>query len=192
MVKYMPHSSPVEVVPDADLLVFRRFIEPTMASELADTWSTFRGAYNLTQDEHSPASVESQAAKIGNQPPDGVIRRIATMILGANIWGHDCVLNLQHVEAFQFWHADDKKLPVAIVHAHDGGAFDYVPRGADPGVYHKHTPGYEGQVLFAPKVFHTVDLELGDVLIQLAPHIVHRGRNASTDARVNMVIYRNS
>jgi hypothetical protein len=182
-----------EYFPDGDIVVARQGVDPALAAQLVLEWEKLNnGSYGVSSDAESPTPVETKDGCCGSLPINSAAAAISKLVIGETYPRDDIALNKQHPLSFQYFHPDGQTHPVAVVHASDAGAFEYVVLGADPHPHDNHDINFSApHTVYAPNPedVKTIELATGDVLIQLG-NVIHRGRNLSTEVRVTAGLYR--
>ncbi len=186
MTKYEYHA-------DGDFIVVREGIDPEIAVQITEDWELYRGVYDSSRDPGSPSQVEKKLTTYRSLEPASGAAIASRLLLGDIVDSNQRVqFNRQHPYSFQYFHTDIRPKPIAIVHGSDNGAYDYVAIGADPGEYHDSIGSMDQPwALYNPRPedVRTIEVQAGDVVIQLPSRLIHRGRNLSDDVRVNMGLY---
>lgn len=147
--------------------------------------------YTLTTGYQSPRAVETVYCRGANLAQAPAITHVVGQLLGAYSLGNAKVgINRQLSYAYQEFHADGKRNPVAVVHLSDQGAFDYTTVGvsACPAIEVGGDDGGLPKTVYVPNDFDTIEVNAGDILVQ-SQALVHRGRNLGERARLNFGIY---
>lgn len=184
--------SSYESFADGGIIVARQAIDPEVVAGMVSDGNQLVDIgvpYEIKSGNDSPGPVESTVRRYARlQPQYDNIRTVADLVVGPRAPLCGIVINRQHPFSFQRFHPDRRKLPFAVVHGNDGGAFDYIESDVDDGEYFMADDG-AGLVEYDPSDFETIELDAGDVLLQINTALVHRGRNLSSQDRITVGIY---
>ncbi|HLB66393.1 MAG TPA: hypothetical protein VJJ78_02245 [Candidatus Saccharimonadales bacterium] len=185
--------SKFEYLPNADILVVRQGVDAALAGDLVNECSDLIrrcGNHGLSSDPQSLSAVETVSYIPSTLSDYPAVNEVTRLIMGGLMPSIQLAINRQHAFAFQYFHPDGKSNPVAVVNGSDGGAFDYVEPCTDPRPYMGNN-SYDGspRQLYDPEEFHTIEVNAGDIVVQLISGIIHRGRNTSNEPRITLGIY---
>ena len=146
-------------------------------------------AYRVTHSIHSAMPVESVYAKASSVlNMDGIGAFVGMSLRPEQVSSGMIAVNKQHPGAFQRFHPDMKLHPVANAYLDPHGGFDFTGAGFDwshPDV----DAAFDEDPHIIPDHFGTLTTEPGDVVVQMHPWKVHRGRNLGQAVRYNVAVY---
>ena len=191
-------EAPTESIAGGGIVIFRDAIDDAglladFAGECDRLVIPHTGTYYRNGAPQSPAEVETSDYSLRELRLFPAIQKVATTVAESMAACTYLAINRQGPLAYQEFHKDGKLKPVAVVYGPGDGLFDYVDRASPMqscAPIDTYNPDLETtSTVYRPSAFKTVGVGAGDVLVQLTPGLIHRGRNAGVASRITVGMY---
>ncbi len=187
--------SSVELLPACGVVVFREAIDHGLVEDFAAECQELRGKginYRITSVAGEPNEVQTSGFFVHSIRDYPATVAVVSLLYPAMQPTIKLALNTQAPWAAQNFHRDHKRLPVATVHASDGGVLDVLAPEQDRlqrPVREDYDCDFGMVEVYDPDHYMTIPVQAGDVAVQTVPRLLHRGRNETETPRATMSLY---
>jgi hypothetical protein len=145
----------------------------------------------LTNSKHSPGAVESTLLRGGAARKYPGMELLIDLTVGLSKVDRVGLIIIRYMPgAFQRFHVDHRDTPVACAPLDPNAALDFTGAPIDWSHPEADLLSY-AEPDYIPDTYGTVETQPGDVLVQILPKLLHRGRNTGDTERYNALIYTN-